>query len=89
LWRVSRILNSPPFSDEILNLDTVQVNFILKMYAKDHPDEFKIIDPAIARGETKEHVFLDWSNKLSGDAKKEFDRSPIAYLIKHFDWKND
>ena len=62
------------------------MDFILQMYSKDHPDEFKLIGKDIMKGEAEPQIYVEWSNKLCGEARKEFDRNPIAYLKKHYNW---
>ena len=56
----------------------------MRMYAKDHPDEFKIVNPEIARGEHFNQVFQEWDKRLCGKARLEFYRNPQAYLKKYY-----
>jgi hypothetical protein len=84
LWRVSRILNKTPFENAVLELNTAQINFILRMYSADHPDEFKILDPKIAEGKGPTQVWNNWSAVFYGDTKKEFDRNPVLFLKKYY-----
>jgi len=84
LWRVSQILKVSPFHPSVLELNTAQINFILRMYSKDHPDEFKIIDSDIAEGKGPTQVWANWSNIFCGDRAKEFDRNPVLFLKKYY-----
>lgn len=84
LWRISQILNKSPFDETILSLNAPQMNFILRMYSTDHPDEFKIIDSDILEGKGPTQVWANWSNKFCGKTKLEFDRNPVAFLRKYY-----
>ena len=84
LWRVSQILNKTPFEDAILELNTSQINFILRMYSADHPDEFKIVDPKFTEGKGPTQIWNSWSEKFCGTIKKEFDLNPVLFLKKHY-----
>lgn len=87
LWMVSRALGEiSPFSEEVLNLNNVQLNFILHKFAEDHPNEYKISDAEIAEGRNPSQVYTDWSNKLTGKTREEFDRNPILFLKRYYNW---
>jgi hypothetical protein len=85
LWRVSQILKISPFDKTIMELNAVQINFILRMYSADHPDEFKIIDKDLMEGKGPTQVMVAWSNKFCGKTKEEYDRNPILFLKKYYD----
>ena len=88
LWRVSRILNNcNPFGDEIKQLNLVQIDFILRMYSREHPDEFTMADKELQAGEKEPQIYAEWHNKLRGKAKNEFGRSPALYLLTHYGWR--
>lgn len=42
LWRVSQVLGVSPFSDDLLNHNEAQLDFILQMFVKDNPKEWRI-----------------------------------------------
>ena len=42
---MSRILQCSPFEEKVTSLNEAQLDFILEMYAKDHPDELKFSRP--------------------------------------------
>lgn len=39
---MSQILNTSPFSEAVTSLNNSQIDFILAMYVKDHPEEWKL-----------------------------------------------
>lgn len=84
LWRVSQILKVSPFDKSVLELNVAQINFVLRMYSTDHPDQFRILDPAIAEGKGPTQIWANWSNVLDGPIKQEFDRSPDRFFEKYF-----
>jgi hypothetical protein len=54
------------------------------MYAKDHPDEFKVLDGRIVEGVHPHQVWKDWSGVFSGKLADEFDRNPILFMKKYY-----
>lgn len=84
LWRVSQILKVNPFDKSVLGLNVAQMNFILRMYSADHPDEFKIIDPRIAEEKGPTQVWVSWSDKFFGKTKLEFDQNPVLFLKNNY-----
>jgi len=44
-WTVSRILNCSPFASEVLDLNDIQLDYIIRRYAKEHPEEVKLREP--------------------------------------------
>lgn len=84
LWRVSQILNKAPFDSSILELNASQINFILRMYSADHPEEFKILDSDLVEGKGPTQVMASWSNVFCGKTKKEFDNNPVLFLKKNY-----
>jgi hypothetical protein len=84
---VSRALgNINPFSERVLELNSAQISFILRMYAEDHPNEYKIVEQDLIDGTAKTQIFIAWSNRLTGKVKEEFDKNPILYLKKYYSW---
>ena len=86
LWRVSQVLRINPFGDEIKAMTNAQMTFVLRMYAEDNPDEFKMTDPDILKGEAAPQLQALWFNKLKGKTANEFARSPALFLKKYYGW---
>ena len=73
IWRVSRILgNISPFSDELLRHTEAQLDFILEMYAKDHPDEYRLVRTGDPGEKTPAEIAAAWESAFIGRARQEF-----------------
>jgi hypothetical protein len=49
------------------------MNFIMEMYAKDNPDQFKFErTKEIEKTESHQKIMLGWADRLLGKAKDEF-----------------
>jgi len=80
LWLAGKAIGISPFDDGLLNLPQHQLDWILAMYAKDHPKEYQmvrvgqdgkpleVVDPKREMIRNK----VAWSNVLLGDALHEF-----------------
>jgi hypothetical protein len=71
LWRVAVIQgHHNPFRDELLALNEAQLDFILEMYAQDHPKEF-----SFTRKDSKSpqsEISAAWTRVLRGNALTEY-----------------
>lgn len=84
LWRASRILDLSPFDPQLLAHTEPQIDFILEMYAIEHPKEFRFrragkLDEGIAVSIAQR----DWANVLIGDALRKYlgERMPSAAVL--------
>ncbi|MHB1954468.1 MAG: hypothetical protein ACYCOU_12045, partial [Sulfobacillus sp.] len=79
IWRVSRILELSPFSDDILNLTDFEIDFIFRKYAEDNPATVKYTD---GRNDSRNasRTRVEWSNLLMGAELDLFVKNPIQYV---------
>lgn len=62
-------MNLSPFSDDILNLNQAQINWIIEKYRKENPDKLKVENLE----KFQELVSLrSWTEVLEGDAKQKW-----------------
>ena len=79
IWAVSKILHCNPFSADILNLTTFQMDLIIETWIRDNPDaqlQARKLDTS------QVDQLVEWANKLEGKALKEFLRSPKKFIPK-------
>ena len=85
----SKAIGLSPFDEGLLNLPKHQLDWILAMYVKDHPDEYKMIrvgsdgKPLEAIDPKREMVRnrVAWSNVLVGNALDEYQGKPKSKAI--------
>jgi hypothetical protein len=83
MWRLACLMSTTPWDDRILNLNPAQMDYMVAMYAKDHPDDVKLID---LNDVHPIDIYKEWETKLSGEAKTEFNRNPNLFLKKYYGW---
>lgn len=81
LWQVSQLLKCSPFDPTLLEHTEAQLDFILEMYATDHPDEYTFVRqgdvPALSDPERR----AAWDRVLTGSAKTRLlPRMPLAAM---------
>lgn len=84
LWRASRILNVSPFDAGLLAHTEPQIDFIIEMYAIEHPRELKFTRPGnVDDGLAVSIAQRDWANVLTGEALRDFlaNRMPSAAVL--------
>lgn len=70
---MSRILNNiSPFSETITSLNHAQIDFILEMYAKDNPKDYRFIRGDQLDEADQTQVLARWEAVLIDKAKSEF-----------------
>ena len=70
---MSRILNNcSPFSPELLQHTEPQLDFILEMYSKDHPDEYEFVRPSKPKPLPSAEILAEWERRLLKQAQEAF-----------------
>ena len=72
LWRCSQILHKSPFDEDVLRHTEAQLDFILEMYAADHPDEFKFTRGSDPQPLTRAEMLAAWEGRLLGQEHERF-----------------
>jgi len=80
LWLAGKAVGLSPFDEGLLNLPQHQLDWILAMYAKDHPKDYKMVrvgadgNPLEAIDPQREKIrnMVAWSNVLMGEALQSF-----------------
>jgi hypothetical protein len=72
-----------PFSRDLLNHTEAELDFILEMYAADHPEKFKFTRPGEEQ-RSKAEVRAAWDRVLTGAAQSHaLPKMPLAKLKKY------
>lgn len=61
-----------PFDKKLKKLNEIQLDFILEMYAEDHPDEFKFTKPGQLENVAESDMKASWSHVLKGKALMQY-----------------
>lgn len=69
--------NKSPFSDEVLRHTEAQMDFVLRMYSTDNPDEFQITRPGEIKELTAAERAAAWENRLLGPAHDTYLRAML------------
>lgn len=72
LWQASRVLNTSPFSPELLHHSEVQLDFILEMHALDNPKELVFERTSSEKILSETETLAQWDQVLIGKSKQEF-----------------
>lgn len=83
LWMVSRVLNTSPFSPDLLNHTEAQLDFILEMHAADNPDDFRFVRPGMVTPLPSPEAKAEWERRLIGTAHDRYmhKRMPSAAAL--------
>ena len=82
LWVVASIQGHfNPWRQELLELNETQLDAILEAYAKDNPKRLRFERQKSRRPrEHTEQLALDWSGKLTGQAREQF-QSKVSFRL--------
>ena len=69
LWRTSQVLKVPLFGPDLFAYNEAQLDFILEMYALDHPDEGTFVRPGEEKPLTPVQLAVQWESVLVGRAR--------------------
>lgn len=81
---MAQILHQSPFSPDLLKHNEAQLDFILEMYATDHPKEMTFVRPGKVGPAEMPRVAKRWADVLRGKALAEFmaKRMPSEAVLK-------
>ena len=84
LWRVSRILSISPFDPKLLDHTSIQIDFILEMFARDNPEDYEFVRPGKPKPLPDAEVLASWERRLLAKAHSDFLTSmlPSAAVLK-------
>ncbi len=70
VWRVSQILQMSPFPGDLIDHTEAELDFVLEMYAADHPDQYRFTRNNGAPAPlTESERLAAWDRVLVGKAK--------------------
>lgn len=81
---MAQILHLSPFNPDLLNHNEAQLDFILEMYASDHPKEMTFVRPGKPNPAQGPQIAKQWADVLRGEALAQFmgARMPSAEVMK-------
>jgi hypothetical protein len=85
LWLISRAFNKLPFSDEILNLTSGQIDWIVQKLAQENPESIQISkdgEQTFTEEQTKTLTLVDAWDSMRGKSKEQFLKERIPLQLR-------